>query len=107
MLTRRLLILPAAYQGVPEEHGSRGERSPSSLPTPRDRSSEVMPAPQALTVRDDYLLVELPDDCYAPRRFDPRVAFFRLTVCDHASPITSPWKRAGSSATGVKDRPER
>ena len=61
-----------------------------------------MPAPQALTVRGDYSLVELPDDCYAPRRFDPRVAFIRLTVYDHASPITSRWKRAGSSATGVK-----
>jgi len=58
--------------------------------TPGPLVREVTPAPQAMTVREHHSLVELQDDGYAPRRFDPRIGFVPLTVYDYASPITSP-----------------
>ncbi len=48
---------------------------------------EVVPTPEAVTVREHYSLVALPDDGYQPRAFDPRAGFFDLTYRDYSAPL--------------------
>ena len=50
----------------------------------------VSPDAQAVTVRQHHSFVELPDDDYAPRRFDPRSGYIPLTYQDYASPVDQP-----------------
>jgi len=51
---------------------------------------ETVPTPQAITVREHYSFVELPDGGYKPRPLDPRVGVFAVEFYDYASPITEP-----------------
>jgi hypothetical protein len=46
------------------------------------------PDPAALTVREHFSFVELPDDSYKPRAFDPRVGIFDLRFTDFSRPFT-------------------
>ncbi|MEQ9466988.1 MAG: zinc-dependent metalloprotease [Ekhidna sp.] len=50
----------------------------------------VTPTPDALTVRTHHSFIELPDDNYTPRVFDPRSGFFNITYQDYATPIEDP-----------------
>ena len=50
----------------------------------------TVPNPQAVTVREHYSLVELPDENYRPRKLDPRVGFFGIDFHDYASPFSQP-----------------
>jgi hypothetical protein len=50
----------------------------------------TVPNPQAVTVREHYSLVELPDSNYRPRKLDPRVGFFGIDFHDYASPFSQP-----------------
>ncbi len=50
----------------------------------------TVPNPQAITVREHYSLVELPDDNYRPRKLDPRVGMFGIDFHDYASPFSQP-----------------
>ncbi len=50
----------------------------------------VTPTPQAITVREHHSFVELPDENYKPRKFDPRVGVNGMDFYDYASPITEP-----------------
>ncbi|HKV38039.1 MAG TPA: zinc-dependent metalloprotease, partial [Blastocatellia bacterium] len=45
---------------------------------------------KSITVREHHSLVQLPDDGYKPRAFDPRVGVFGLEFDDFSSPITEP-----------------
>ena len=45
------------------------------------------PEPRALTLREHHSFVELPDDNYKPRAFDPRVGVFPLTFYDFSQPF--------------------
>ncbi|WP_194774269.1 zinc-dependent metalloprotease [Pararhodonellum marinum] len=47
----------------------------------------VTPTPQAVTVRQRHSFIELPDDQYKPRQFDPRAGYFGITYMDFATPI--------------------
>lgn len=47
----------------------------------------VTPTPDAVTVRQHFSLVELPDNNYKPRRFDPRSGYWRMTYVDYASSL--------------------
>ncbi len=47
----------------------------------------VTPTAQAVTVRTHHQFVELPDDNYQPRAFDPRSGAFGLTYQDYAVPL--------------------
>ncbi|WP_299452114.1 zinc-dependent metalloprotease [uncultured Microscilla sp.] len=47
----------------------------------------VAPTPEAVTVRQHYSLVALPDNKYKPRQFDPRAGFGRLSYVDYASSL--------------------
>ncbi len=46
------------------------------------------PDPGALTLREHFSFVELPDSNYKPRAFDPRVGFFTVTFDDFSRPFT-------------------
>ncbi|MEM6735153.1 MAG: zinc-dependent metalloprotease [Bacteroidota bacterium] len=50
----------------------------------------VTPTPNAVTVRTHHSFIELPDDDYVPRVFDPRCGFFNISYQDYATPIDEP-----------------
>jgi hypothetical protein len=50
----------------------------------------VTPSSDAVTVRMHHSLVELPDDNYEPRVYDPRSGYNALSYYDYASPIDQP-----------------
>ncbi len=47
----------------------------------------VTPTPQAVTVREHHSFVQLPDDQYRTRAFDPRSGYYPLQYADYATPI--------------------
>ncbi|MCG2588463.1 zinc-dependent metalloprotease [Rhodohalobacter sulfatireducens] len=47
----------------------------------------VTPSPNAVTVRQHHSFVELPNDDYQPREFDPRSGFFTVDYQDYSAPI--------------------
>ncbi|NQZ77085.1 MAG: zinc-dependent metalloprotease, partial [Ekhidna sp.] len=50
----------------------------------------VTPTPNAVTVRTHHSFIELPDNDYTPREFDPRSGFFNISYQDYATPIEEP-----------------
>ena len=50
----------------------------------------VTPTSTAITVRQHHSFVQLPDDDYEPRVFDPRAGYFPLSYQDYATPIDEP-----------------
>jgi hypothetical protein len=50
----------------------------------------VTPTPSAVTVRQHHSFVELPDNGYKPRLFDPRSGYFETTWRDYSVPIGAP-----------------
>lgn len=50
----------------------------------------VTPTPEILTVRQHHSFVELPDQNYKPREYDPRVSAMPMMFYDYASPFTEP-----------------
>ncbi len=50
----------------------------------------VTPSSDALTVRQHHSFVELPDDGYQPRIYDPRSGFNNTSYYDYATPISQP-----------------
>ena len=55
--------------------------------------SSVTPTAQAVTLREHYSLVELPDDHYQPRFDDPRAGYGGLAFVDYSTPIGEPMVR--------------
>ena len=47
----------------------------------------VVPSPDAVTVRMHHSFIELPDDEYEPRTFDPRSGYGSVNYYDYATPI--------------------
>lgn len=47
----------------------------------------VAPSSDAITVRTHHSFIELPDDNYEPREFDPRSGFISMSYQDYATPI--------------------
>ncbi len=50
----------------------------------------VTPTSTAITLRQHHSFVQLPDDKYQPRVFDPRAGYFPLSYQDYATPIDEP-----------------
>jgi uncharacterized protein DUF4953/uncharacterized protein DUF5117 len=50
----------------------------------------VTPTSTAITVRQHHSFVQLPDDNYKPRIFDPRAGYYTLSYQDYATPIDEP-----------------
>jgi len=51
---------------------------------------QVVPSPDAITVRQHHSFVQLPDDNYRPRKMDVRSGFFGMSYYDFATPISQP-----------------
>jgi hypothetical protein len=49
----------------------------------------VTPDAHAVTLREHYSFVQLPDDGYQPRAFDPRSGFFDTSYRDYSAPLGS------------------
>jgi len=47
----------------------------------------VTPSADAVTVRQHHSFVQLPDDNYEPRIFDPRAGYFGMSYQDYSTPI--------------------
>jgi len=58
---------------------------------PADHSlvATVTPDARAVTLREHYSFVQLPDDGYQPRAFDPRSSFFDTGYRDYSAPLGS------------------
>ena len=50
----------------------------------------VTPTPDAVTVRQRHSFIQLPDDNYKPREFDPRGGFGSISFMDFTTPISAP-----------------
>jgi hypothetical protein len=50
----------------------------------------VAPSPEAITVRMHHSFVQLPDNDYQPRVFDPRSSFFNISFFDYSTPVSEP-----------------
>lgn len=50
----------------------------------------VTPTASAVTVRQHFSFVQLPDNQYKPRKFDPRAGYFSMSYSDYATPISEP-----------------
>ena len=51
---------------------------------------DVVPSPEAITVRQRHSFIKLPDDNYQPRELDPRCGFFGINYKDYATVIEEP-----------------
>lgn len=52
--------------------------------------NSVTPSSDAVTVRMHHSFVQLPDDQYQPRAYDPRSSFIPFSYYDYASPVSTP-----------------
>lgn len=50
----------------------------------------VTPSPEAITLRMHHSFVQLPDNNYKPRIFDPRSSFIPTSFYDYSTPVTEP-----------------
>jgi hypothetical protein len=50
----------------------------------------VTPSPEAITVRMHHSFVQLPDNNYKPRAFDPRSSFINISYFDYSTPVYEP-----------------
>jgi hypothetical protein len=50
----------------------------------------VTPSPEAITVRLHHSFVQLPDNNYKPRIFDPRSGFISTSYYDYSTPVSEP-----------------
>ena len=59
---------------------------------PADKSlvATVAPDAYAVTMREHYSLVQLPEPGYQPRAFDPRAGYFETMYRDYSAPLGSP-----------------
>jgi hypothetical protein len=51
---------------------------------------QVVPVPDAITVRERHSFVQLPDAGFKPRVYDPRAGYFGIDYMDFATPIAEP-----------------
>jgi hypothetical protein len=51
---------------------------------------EVVPVPQAITVRERHSFVQLPPAGFKTRIFDPRASYFGINYMDFATPVEEP-----------------
>jgi hypothetical protein len=50
----------------------------------------VTPSPEAITLRMHHSFVQLPDNDYKPRVFDPRSSFIPISFFDYSTPVSEP-----------------
>lgn len=52
--------------------------------------NSVTPSAEAITLRMHHSFVQLPDNDYQPRAFDPRSSFFNISYFDYSTPVPEP-----------------
>lgn len=52
--------------------------------------NSVTPSSEAITLRMHHSFVQLPDNDYQPRVFDPRSSFFNISYLDYSTPVSEP-----------------
>jgi hypothetical protein len=52
--------------------------------------SSVTPSPEAFTLSMHHGFVQLPDEKYTPRKFDPRSSFNAISFFDYSTPVSEP-----------------
>src|SRR6187402_1327699 len=52
--------------------------------------NSVTPSPEAITLRMHHSFVQLPDNDYKPRVFDPRSSYIPVSYYDYSTPVTEP-----------------
>ena len=52
--------------------------------------NSVTPSPEAITLRMHHSFVQLPDNDYKPRLFDPRSSYIPISFYDYSTPVTEP-----------------
>lgn len=55
--------------------------------------SSVTPSPEAITLRIHHGFVQLPDNGYKPRIFDPRSSFIPVSFFDYSTPVSEPLEK--------------
>ena len=53
----------------------------------------VIPTNQSFSLQTHHSFVQLPDDKYTPRKFDPRSGYFPMSYYDYSTPIGEPLKK--------------
>ena len=53
----------------------------------------VVPTPSAVTMHQHHSFVQLPDNNYKPREFDPRIGYGGIEYFDYATPVSQPIKK--------------
>jgi len=56
---------------------------------PGGRISDVVPSPDAMTVRQHHSFIQLPDDGYKPRAYEARAGYINMDFVDFAAPFGS------------------
>jgi hypothetical protein len=83
-----VVTAPVAAPGAPA--AGRGGRGGFGGGMFSGTVASVTPTPEAVTLREHYSLVELPDDKYQPRYDDPRGGYGGLAYVDYSVPIGEP-----------------
>ena len=55
--------------------------------------NSVTPSPEAITLRMHHSFVQLPDNNYEPRVFDPRSSFYNVGYADYSTPVSEPLQK--------------
>ena len=55
--------------------------------------NSVTPSPEAITLRVHQSFVQLPDNNYHPRIFDPRSSFIPVSYYDYSTPVSEPLEK--------------
>lgn len=85
----RSALFPAMTKGFPKN--TEMEVTVTLVGTKPGRwVQEVVPTPEIITMNQHHSFVELPDDGYTPREFDPRMGYNGIQFYDYASPIHEP-----------------
>lgn len=53
----------------------------------------VTPTSSSVTVREHHSFIQLPDNNYKPRKFDPRAGYYSTSYYDYATPISEPLEK--------------
>ncbi|MBY0432698.1 MAG: zinc-dependent metalloprotease [Cyclobacteriaceae bacterium] len=53
----------------------------------------VAPTASSVSVREHFSFVQLPDNNYKPRAFDPRAGYYPISYYDYATPISEPLEK--------------
>ncbi|HEY5825093.1 MAG TPA: zinc-dependent metalloprotease, partial [Cyclobacteriaceae bacterium] len=64
----------------------------------------VVPTPSIVSVREHHSFIQLPDNDYKPRVFDPRAGYFGPSYYDYATPISEPIQKRFISRHRLKKK---